>query len=290
MAMVRVLFFLSATFLTFLAGISAAPRRYDQRQQGEFNVHAQLENLLFVVAVPGNNDFLSELALQALELKHHLGSPGRVIPPSSSKAHESEDTFEESNDELRGEEVYITSTSTTVQANEDRPAKKESLHDAKEKNAEPSDASSQQQQATTGEETREEKAEGAIRTAKSTKGFELIKSQQMPVILGYLVDIRTLGSKMEGGGRARNVIGNVWNPDVEPGRPGTLMKKQLSRRGLDEEDAAPLATSNKNDTTLAGEKQQELRLLGDGVENCGPGRRRDATGVCGFDKSDDPLS
>lgn len=285
----RVLLCLGATFLT-LAGISAAPRRYDQRQQGELNVHAQLENLLFVITIPSNNDVLSELALQALDLKQHLDTSGRVgIQPSSSKDHESNawpsTTFKEPNEEIRGEEIYIT-TAETVQTNEDRPDQKDpSQQSAGGKDV--SDTSSQQQQATTaastGGKAREEKAESVARVAKSVS-FEPTKIHRMPVILGYLVDTRQdLGSKVEDSGRARNVVGNVWNPDVELGRPGILMKKQLFRRGLYEEDV------DKKEATLVGGEQQELRLLGDAIENCGPGRRRDASGVCVFDESDESL-
>lgn len=282
--MVRVLFCLGATFLT-IAEVSAAPRRYDQRQEGEFNVHAQLENFLFVVAIPSNhNDILSELALQALELKQHLGASGGIISSASSKDHESDATFNESNDEVRGEEIYITSTTAeTVQPSEN---KKDPSQSAEEKNV--SDTPSQPAAATSsGEKVLKEKVEGVARAARD---FEPAKSHEMPVILGYLVDTRrTLSSKMEDGGRARNVVGNVWNPDVEPGRPGTSMKKQLFRRDLDDEDISPSSAANEKDATLVGGEQQELRLLGDGIENCGPGRRRDASGICVFDESDDSF-
>lgn len=262
-------------------GISAAPRKYDQRQEGEFNVHAHLENFLFVVAIPSNNDVLSELALQALELKQHLGSSGGIIPLSSSKDHESDatlSTFNESNDE----EIYITSTTTeTVQVNEDHPDKNDPPHNTGEKNVEISGTSSQQQTtaSSTDEKTREEKTEDVARAAKS---FEPIKNREMPMILGYLVEPRTLGSEMQNGGRIRNVIRDIWNLEQSSGRSNTLIKKQLFRRGVDEQD-------NVSDATLIGAKQQELRLLGDGVENCGPGRRRDASGVCKFDESADSF-
>lgn len=285
METVRVLFFLGVTFLA-LGGTNAAPRRYDQRQEGEFNVHAQLENFLFVVAIPSNNDVLSELALQALELKQHLGSSGGIIPPLPSKDHELDATFSESNDE----EIYITTTDA-VQISEDRSDKKDPPQNTGEENTEVSSTSSQQQQATTAstdEKMRREKAENVVRTAKSAKNFKPTKSREMPMILGYLVDPRTLGFEMEEGGRARNVIRNIWNSE-ESDRPDTSMKKQLFRRGLGEQDITLSPNTNENNAMFVGEKQQELRLLGDGIENCGPGRRRDASGLCEFDESDDSF-
>jgi len=88
-------------------------------------------------------------------------------------------------------------------------------------------------------------------------------------------------SKTEDGGRARNVLENIKNPDVDPEKPGT--KKLFQKR---EEDIAPLSNIYKNDMRLITEKkQQEMKLLGDAIENCGPGRRRDAAGICQFDES-----
>lgn len=228
MTTVRVLFLLGVTILT-LGGSSAAPRRYDQRQEGDFNVHAHLENFLLVVAVPSSNDVFSELALQALELKQQLGSSGSIIPPLSSKDHESDATFNESNEE----EIYITSTTTeTVQKSEDRSDKKDLPQ-----TAEISSTSSQQQQVATGsteskEKAQGEKAEDVVRAAKS---LEPTKSHGMPVILGYSVEPRTLGSEMQAGGRVRNAIRNIWSSE-QPGTLDTSMKKQLFRRELDEQD------------------------------------------------------
>ncbi|XP_014478300.1 PREDICTED: uncharacterized protein LOC106746315 [Dinoponera quadriceps] len=264
---IRALLFFGAILLT-LGEISAAPRRYDQRQEGDFNVHAQLENLLFVVAIPSSNDVLSELALQALELKHQLGSSTGIVPPP--KDPESDvgtlTAFSEpDDDQVRADEVYITSTEG-ARRSEDRP------ENADEK----ASGSEHQQEVTSTAKSSGEEGRPIGREAKSAKGFDSAKSQGDPVIPGHLGNAKeTLGSKTEDSDRARNVVGS---PDVEPGRPGASMKKQLFRRGLGE-DVAPPATT----FVVGAAEQQEMKLLGDGIENCGPGRRRDPAGVCGFD-------
>ncbi|XP_011878254.1 PREDICTED: uncharacterized protein LOC105567750 [Vollenhovia emeryi] len=254
MTTVRMLFLLGAAFLA-LPEVRAAPTRYDQRQEGSVNAQVKLENLLFVVAVPNLGGPLTEAALGALDQMISRSKNG--LFKSGEGAHQNEPFSVE-----------------IVQLNENLD-KDGSVRKAEE---DAGTSSVSDQRATP---VGYEPAGGAERVARNVKNFEFPKSREVPAVPGYFASARKPSRPKTGSsGRARNVVGNAWTPDVEPGRPGTSLKKQLPQTG--EEDVAPSA--GKNDVSpLAEEKQQELRLLGDGVENCGPGRRRDASGVCQFD-------
>ncbi|XP_018045249.1 PREDICTED: uncharacterized protein LOC108685108 [Atta colombica] len=267
MAMVQMLFFLGSAFFAF-AKVGAAPAKYDQRQDGEINGHGTLKNLLFVVLFPGNsgststND-ISDLAWHAIQAAVNARSKGQGAIKSS--------------EEVRQEEPY----SAEIQINENYLDKENSVQkvegDTKMLNV------LDQQLAPIGDE----QTKKIDRIARNVKNFDFPKSREVPTLPGYFVNVRkTSRPKTGGSGRVRSVVGNViWNPDDEPGRPS--LKKQLPG-----EKDVTLFSSNveKNDVSpLTEEQQQELRLLGDGVENCGPGRHRDASGVCQFDESADSL-
>lgn len=256
--MVRMLLFFGLVMIWMFVEVTAAPTRYDQRQEGNSNVHAKLENFLFVIAIPSNNEFFSDLALQALELKQHLNSRS-----SSSKEQELI---------ISGVE-RLDPSSELVSTSEENES---SMQKAEGENIPLSNKQT-------------EKSESAERIPKNTKGFEFPKSRQVPSILGYLMDARnTIRSKTENSGRFRNVLGNVWDPELTTS--GTLLKEQLLQK--EEDDVAlPSTDADKNDVASFSEKKrQELTLLGDGIENCGPGRHRDASGICQSDESaDSPL-
>lgn len=61
-------------------------------------------------------------------------------------------------------------------------------------------------------------------------------------------------------------------------RPGISLKKQLSKT----EEELSLVSEERNELS---NKSDELVLLGGGVENCGPGRYRDKSGICQEDKA-----
>ncbi|KAL0128670.1 hypothetical protein PUN28_003801 [Cardiocondyla obscurior] len=251
--MALILFFLVTTIITFVE-VRPAPAKYDQRQDGEFNLQAQLENFLFVFAIPTSNDHLGDLALGALE----------AISRSKEQA------LIKSGKVNRQEEPYSLEI---VQISENHSNKESPVRKAEGGDAVISSALGQQSISI-----------GDGRVARNVKSFEFPKSRQVPTVPGYLLNTRkTLGPKKRTGSRARNVIGNVWNPNSEPERPGTSLKRQLPRR---EEEEPPLSNGDKNDVSSGVPKEkQELILLGDGVENCGPGRHRDASGICQFDES-----
>lgn len=250
------LIFFGTAFLT-LVGISASPARYDQRQQGDFNLDAKLENLLFVIAIPSNKDFLTDVALQALELKHQLKRSNSPKDQESIKADEG----------IRSEEPYSVEI---IRINEN-----------------PSDEGSSTRRAE-GESIAKVSignrgVEKAVRSAKNVKDFEFPKSREVPTVVKYLLNPREIHVyKTQDGGRARNVLGIVWNPDVQTARSGKSLKKQLIRREEKEDDAS--SSNAGNDVTSLSEEKQELWLLGS-TENCGPESHRDASGICQFNKS-----
>lgn len=260
MVTVQTLFFLGMAFFAF-AEIHAVPTRYDQRQDGDFNLNAKLENFLFVVVVPSNTEKITNLAWNAIE----------TAVLSRSKEQESI----KSDEAVRQEEPYSVEIINVNQLD-----KESSVRKAEGEDVETSNVSDQRPTS-----VEDEKAE---RVARNVKNFEFPKSREVPTVpSGYFVNVRkTPGLKTGDGGRARNVVGNVWNPEDEPGQSGTSLKKQLPRRGEEDIASQPSSSTDKNDvSSFTEEKQQELRLLGDGVENCGPGRHRDASGVCQFDGS-----
>lgn len=263
------LLFLGMAFFT-LVKVDTAPTRYDQRQEGDVNVHAQLENLLFVVAIPSNNNLLSDLALQALELKQQL------VSRSSSKGQES---IISSDEEAR--EIIEPIPVEIIQINENHSNKGSSVQKTEGHNKEGTNVSNQQ---TIFSFITEQKEKLDKRIAKNMKAFEFPKSREEPAIIGYFVDARKmLGSKIEDEGRARNVVENVRHPVIESGRPGTTLKKQLLQK--EEAIALPSSNADKNDVTSSSEEKQqdELILLGDEYrKNCGPDGYRDASGVCHY--------
>lgn len=257
------LFLLGTAFFASIE-IRAAPTKYDQRQDGEFNLHAKLENFLFVVAFPSNSEHIHDLALGALE---------EVISRSKDQG------LIKSGEAAHQEEPYSVQI---LQINENHQNKEGSVRKAEEGDAGTLNVSDQQSTAV----GQTEKAE---RIARNMKNFEFPKSREVPTIPGYFFNTRkTQAPKTGNSGRARNVVGNVGNVenlDVELESSGTSLKKQLPQKE-EENVALPSSNADKNDVSpIAEEKQQELRLLGDSIENCGPGRRRDASGVCQFDGS-----
>jgi len=256
MTTIGMLIFLGTAFLT-LAGIGAAPAKYDQRQEGEFNVHAKFENLLFVVSFPYSNEdvytALQTVAELAPELKSRSNSP---------KDQESI----KSDEEIRSEEPYSVEI---VRIDENPSSGGSSARRAEGENAVKVSIGN--------------KGVEKARSAKNMKAFQFPKSREVPTIVGYLLDPRKMhGYKTEDGGRARNVLGIIWSPDVELTKPGTSLKKQLLQKEKEEDVAS---NADRNDVASLSEEKQELTLLGDGIENCGPERRRDASGICQFDES-----
>lgn len=262
------LLFLGTAFFT-LVKVGTAPAKYDQRQEGDFNLHAQLDNLLFVVAIPSNNDLVSDLALQALDLKQHL-----VSRSSSSK----EQASIESDEETRNAKPY---TLGIIQVNENQVNKGNLTQDIKGHNN--ISTTIMNNQAFLSIIKDKEELKEYERSAKNVKAFEFPKSREEPAVVGYLDTKKMLGSKIEDDERVRDVIENVRNPVIKSGKPGMTLKKQLFKK--EEDIALPSSNTDKNDvTSLSEDKQQgELILLGDEYrKNCGPDGHRDASGICHY--------
>jgi hypothetical protein len=258
MTTIGMLIFLGTAFF-ILAGISAAPAGYDQRQQGDFNVHAKLENFLFVVGIPNSDEALTNMVVQTLlEYTPQLKSRSNSLKDQEAI---------KSGEEIHNEEPY----SVEIIRIGENPSN-EGISSARRAEGE-----------STAKVSIGNKGAEKARSAKNVKAFEFSKSREVSTIVAYLLDPKKMhGYKTEDGGRARNVLGIIWNPDIEPAKPGTSLKKQLLRRE-EEEDVA--SNADRNDVASFSEEKQELSLLGDGIENCGPGRRRDASGVCQFDET-----
>lgn len=271
--MTRALLLLSAVLLA-LAVSHAAPARYNQRQDGVFNVHAKLENLLFVFAVPGNTGLLGELAQQ-------LASRSNASPSSSlSEDHASDSTSttvhkpgEETVNETEGYSSKIT------RLDGDNSNRESSLHvtEADANGAETAGSSDlRSPPASIGEGVQGEKADDVARMPKVARGFESSNSLEKSATPRHLDDVDM--RKSHGPKTSRQ-------KPIAPSRKPPLLREDTDNAATD--NVAPSSSSaDKNAVAmLPDEKQQELRLLGDGIENCGPGRRRDAAGVCQFDES-----
>jgi hypothetical protein len=63
-------------------------------------------------------------------------------------------------------------------------------------------------------------------------------------------------------------------------------KKDEKLQQIEDEDVKLISKDSRSlETTLEPKKSTESKLLGGGIENCGPGRFRDRFGICQFDGS-----
>lgn len=259
MATVRSLFLL---VVATLVAARSAPAKYDQRQEGDFNVQAHLKNFLFLIVYGGNGNgddhgsLLGDLALQALELKQQLSSRSSTSSSGSRGAESSA-----GDKPARGEEPYSVEI---IRIDEKDPSR-----DAQ---------AATDVVVSIGESGKGE--EVANRTGKSARGFfEFAKNGvPSPLFLGYLANggRAHAAPDTEDGGRVRS----VWNYGVDYGRAGASLKKQLLR-GENAEAVAPTSKASVVDNAASvQEKRQEPKPLANGIESCGPGRRRDASGIC----------
>ncbi|XP_012541172.1 uncharacterized protein LOC105839421 [Monomorium pharaonis] len=263
MTTMRTLFFLGVAFTAF-AEIRAVPARYDQRQTGDFNLAAKLENLLFVVVFPSNTDKFGDLASTALEAAALLGR--------------SKEGSIKSDEAVRQEEPYSVEIISVNHLDKENSVRKV------EGNVETSNVSDQRSTF-----VENKKAEKAERIARNVKNFDFPKSREaLPIVPGYFVNVRkTSGPKTGNDGRAWTVVENAWYPDDEAEQLGMPLRKQLPQERKKNIASLPSSSADKNDVSpsFAEEKHDELILLGGGIENCGPGGRRDASGICQFDGS-----
>ena len=231
--------------------ISAAPITYDQRQSGDFNVDAKLENFLVIVATSGTTGLFNNLATQALELNELISQRSKETQekPSETMIYETEDA-NSGKEPYHVEIVHIDKGDVT-----DKPSEKSQIPE---------------------EKIQSENSEKILEESSSTddkKGSKRARSLWK--------------ENKKAGGRRNSHVKNLDQSDDLPvkeeiskaARPGISLKKQLSKK---EEENASSVSEERNEL---GNNYQELVLLGGGIENCGPGRYRDKLGVCQDDKN-----
>ncbi|KAG7203320.1 hypothetical protein KM043_010408 [Ampulex compressa] len=272
--------------LALFLGCNAAPTTYDQRQDGKYNVHAKLENFLIVVATSGSSsDILNSLAAQAIELKG--------LAPRSSLAKQETTAEYEAEGGSRGKSPFHIEIVHIGKDNEDSAE----VNGGRDTN---SVKIPRKEEAPSSKKKEEEKVEGAVERIvvaslesergdkqarnlwKRIRSNDLRKADRESLIdLSEVGDVRRSQEKLAEIVEASNLPG--LEGGLKAGRPGISLKKQLSSRKEDED--VPLVPGERNDVGSSESKPQELKLLGGGIENCGPGRYRDKSGVCQFDEA-----
>ena len=252
---------------------SAAPASYDQSQTGKFNVDARLDNFFIVFFDTINSDLLNKLASQALQLRsissRHNAAPGET----SEKPLEA--TIYETGDEHGGRDPYHVEIVRIEKEGEAAPKSKD-----------PEELG-----------TVEFNSGGKVELGTAPKGLEGGSSPEVTVGgKKPMKRARSLWRNEEshrvvrGPGRgskqldAEDSMRSLDQSDdlavkeeaSKATKPGMSLKKQLSKK---EEDLSMSEERNE-----LGTKSDELVLLGYGIENCGPGRYRDRTGICQNDK------
>ncbi|XP_076757843.1 uncharacterized protein LOC143427511 [Xylocopa sonorina] len=262
-------------FRSLVPQINAAPATYDQRQNGDFNVDAKFENFLVVVATSGSSSLFSNLASQALELNELIAQRSK----QQTRERPSETMVYESEDADGGREPYHVEI-VRIEKDEDSTTRNGQLDklSTSESNEKTELGSSSKDEGKTERTLRESLDAGVIidikKTGKKTRSLWKsdgpIKASKKPVNIK--------NTQME----------NLDHPDDLPvkeeaskaARPGLSLKKQLSKK---EEVDDPSSTSEEDE--LSNKYAGELVLIGDGIENCGPGRRRNKYGLCEDDEN-----
>ncbi|XP_066586966.1 uncharacterized protein [Prorops nasuta] len=248
------------TFCTVLIAIfsvgQAIPVTYDQRQEGTFNWVSDFKNILFVVAPPINThtDIVHEIVNQALELKNLASSRHANSQPEVENDHD-----------------HLVRNPALAERKNNEPYRVEIVHIGKD------------------EDTKEPKLEiieesnknrmKIIPSVSVLKDPE-VKSRDSATIKPE-VDVKKLDIEIEKKKSNKENISvvvhrqkrgdrSLWRNTNEQYKLGSSLKKELSRGNL----------AKKKDSEF-----HELKLIGDGIENCGPGRHRDSAGICQPDSS-----
>lgn len=287
-------FFLTGVLALFAVPSTAAPATYDQRQDGKYNVHANLENFLIIVATGGHHNLLNDLVVQAVDLQDLTSrakgeSKASAVPlageetaqehrpnqkPSATVVYETEDV-KIGKEPYRVEIVHIEKDRSSEEvprakalAEEAEPAA-EDKPEEEEPVAEPADPKAELLAAVPNPVQRDEEPKHARSLWKDVtrKLAEVIEKEK---------DFLERRKKPE------DVDKELRDEVPKNGKPGAALKKQLSKK---EQESVYLTLREKNDVSLIEQKPEELKLLGGGIENCGPGRYRDGSGICQIDLS-----
>ncbi|XP_076657658.1 uncharacterized protein LOC143361849 [Halictus rubicundus] len=231
--------------------IEGTPASYDQRQTGELNVDTKLENFLLLVSgsfTDGVVNILGSLGARHSATKQELGKPSEVTVYET-------DEKEEGREPYHVEIVRIEKDGDTAASSEHPKILKAEVTEVLEVLKTLKDAPEVSIDSTA--------LEKGSRNQKSRKLIERSKKARVGSTVEALDQADDLTAKEEAS---------------EAARPGISLKKQLSEK---EEKDLSVLSEERNELD---NKRDELVLLGDGVENCGPGRYRDKSGTCQEDK------
>lgn len=258
---------------------NAAPATYDQRQDGDFNVDAKFENFLVVVATSGSSGLFKNLATQALELNELISQRSKqqaAEKPSETMVYETEDAD-------GGREPYHVEIVHIEKEGDSTAQSKHTDKTSDAKNTEKIELETSSMDSKNSEPGLQEVSIDGKKTVKRTRSLWNTEEHR------GLVDSSIKGNKRSTNVRSSQVKNLDHSDDLpvkeeevlKAARPGISLKKQLSKK---EEEDIPSISEERNEL---GNKlaEQELVLLGGGIENCGPGRYRDKLGVCQNDNN-----
>ncbi|XP_031833838.2 uncharacterized protein LOC116427529 [Nomia melanderi] len=275
MALSTSLFLLSGIlFGLFIGRIEAAPASYDQRQTGELNVDAKLDNFLIVVANTFNEGLLEKLASQAA-LQLSLLTARRSNAAKQGPGKPLEATVYETEDKEEGREPYHVEIVHIEKDGDDTRRKYpppvlavDYFEDGQGKVTEKA-----------GQKTSTDEPDPQV--SINDKNVE----KRSRSVWGNQKNRRLIGERSKGVLHVDSSEENLAQADdlvarevSKAARPGISLKKQLSKK----EEELSLVSEERNELS---NKSDELVLLGGGVENCGPGRYRDKSGICQEDKA-----
>lgn len=258
---------------------NAAPATYDQRQDGDFNVDAKFENFLVVVATSGSSGLFKNLATQALELNELISQRSKqqtADKPSETMVYETEDAD-------GGREPYHVEIVHIEKEGDSAAQSKHTDKTSDAKNTEKTELETSSMDSKNSEPGLQEVSIDGKKTVKRARSLWNTEEHR------GLVDSSIKGNKRSTNVRSSQVKNLDHSDDLpvkeeevlKAARPGISLKKQLSKK---EEEDIPSISEERNEL---GNKlaEQELVLLGGGIENCGPGRYRDKLGVCQNDNN-----
>lgn len=268
-------------FALFIPRADAAAASYDQQQTGSYNVDAKFENFLFVFLDSDKGGPLSKLAQEALQVLqfNSLTSPRGASKHTAEKL--SEATVYETEDKDEGREPYHVEIVRIEKDEGENAARSKHLEKSETPGGnsggkiEPGTSSKSLEGGPNPEVSIDNKKPGkrarSLWRNEESRGLldaSLVEQRKRPVHVKY--------STVENLAQSDDL--SVKEEVPKATRPGMSLKKQLSRK--EEKDVTSMS-EERNELT---NKSQELVLLGGGIENCGPGRYRDQSGICQNDK------
>ncbi|XP_012254713.2 uncharacterized protein LOC105685314 [Athalia rosae] len=242
---------IAAIFLlgTILICVSGAPTTYDQRQDGDLNFSAKLENIMVVIATPSKRPTVSSAVADEIAAYLTLVQTGEDLLPGKHAS--KKDLLVVVDSQEGSQRVKDTEDSSETNDNE----------------------------AAVGKPQKPAEQRTEISAAAAPASAEKLDSNKESDEV----------VRVEGTGKPK--ARNLWNDigDVSPDDPqlGGSLKKELALQGLEDlqgTDSAPgeerqNLPNDHNEVGLLG-NHHHYTLLGTGIEDCGPYRRRNSYGIC----------